>query len=75
MADKRRRLPTPGVRSRKGEAVRGFTLLVVHVVRDLVEHVADRDMARQLRRGLTELSAAASTTNGAAASTAGSRHE
>ena len=31
---------------------------------DLVEHVADRGMARQLRRGLTELSAAAGTTNG-----------
>ena len=33
---------------------------------DLVEHVADRDIARQLRRGLTELSAAAGTANGAA---------
>ncbi len=33
-------------------------------LRDLVEHVADQSMARQLRRGLTELSAAAGTTNG-----------
>ncbi len=33
-------------------------------LRDLVEHVADQGMARQLRRGLTELSAAAGTTNG-----------
>ena len=34
-------------------------------LRDLVEHVADQDIAWQLRRGLTELSAAAATTNGA----------
>ncbi len=33
-------------------------------LRELVEHVADQDIARQLRRGLTELSAAAGTTNG-----------
>ena len=33
---------------------------------DLVEHIADRDIARQLRRGLTVLSAAAGTANGAA---------
>ena len=33
-------------------------------LRELVERVADRDMARQLRRGLTELSAAAGTTHG-----------
>ena len=35
-------------------------------LRDLVEHVADQDIARQLRRGLTELSAAAGTANGIA---------
>ncbi len=34
-------------------------------LRDLVEHLADQDIAWQLRRGLTELSAAAGTTNGA----------
>ena len=33
-------------------------------LRELVEHVADQGIARQLRRGLTELSAAAGTTNG-----------
>ena len=33
-------------------------------LRDLVEQVADHDIARQLRRGLTGLSAAAGTTNG-----------
>ncbi len=33
-------------------------------LRDLVEQVADQGMARQLRGGLTELSAAAGTTNG-----------
>ena len=33
-------------------------------IRDLVEHVADRDIAWELRRGLTELAAAAGTTNG-----------
>ena len=33
-------------------------------LRELVEQVADQGMARQLRGGLTELSAAAGTTNG-----------